>query len=452
MSDSQRPNSPEPTFDVPDLELEPVARAPRLAPPAGPAAARTKSAPSAHEQLFGSSIDFGDDLDDFEFERTSQPIAHVPGRTAPRQAAAKRAEATVAEGAEPNWPTGRAPQAAELSIDPLELAILADYGPPPEAVPLTLAYAYRVFTRQRELKRQLIPLAAECERAQFEREATLAELARVVRPAAEQIPEFRRFFGPLLELEQVAAQRGQALTSINAQLGAESEQLDAELAQLAGQIEAEQRLESAAQSQLDDREANAKRADAKLKRVQIEMRAVTQVAEQKLGPQGGTMPDAEAAQFAALEQRAQAMQPEVAQARAEFEQAKQALTQRRARIDALRQNERQISRKKQLLGGAYQQEVSLRSQGVSENEIAQRAALVELARAVLAARGRIELPEPWLERVRSVSDHADKLIMRAEMQRRAIHAYDAGRAGQGVRLACTAVGLLLVLFVFKLVF
>jgi len=54
--------------------------------------------------------------------------------------------------------------------------------------------------------------------------------------------------------------------------------------------------------------------------------------------------------------------------------------------------------------------------------------------------------------VRRVCDHADKLTVRTEMQRRAVAAYDAPRARQGVRLACTAVGLLLVLFAFKLIF
>jgi len=100
----------------------------------------------------------------------------------------------------------------------------------------------------------------------------------------------------------------------------------------------------------------------------------------------------------------------------------------------------------------YQKELSARSQGLSEVEIEQRAALADLARAALAARGTLDIPEARLERVRNVSARADGLIVRAEMQRRAIASYDAPRARQGVRLACTAVGLLLVLFVFKLIF
>jgi hypothetical protein len=302
------------------------------------------------------------------------------------------------------------------------------------------------------LKRQLIPIAVECERAQAEREATLAELARELRPTLEKTPEFRRFVAPLLELSRRAAERGHALNAINAQHGAELGQFDAALAQVTGQLQVEERLERDAQSRYDDREANAKRADAKVKRVQIEMRAVTHVAEQKLGPQGGQVPDSEAAQLASLRQRAEALAPELEQARAELEQARHVLAQAHGRRDALRQNEQQIARQKQALAGAYRQELSARTQGFRETEIEERSALAELARAVLAARGTVEISEAWLERVRTVADRADKLIVRAEMQRRAIVAYDVPRARQGVRLAGTAVGLMLLLFAFKLIF
>ncbi|MEI9954111.1 MAG: hypothetical protein WDO74_35350 [Pseudomonadota bacterium] len=456
MSDSQRPSPPAPSFEVPDLELEPVPRSLRQAAPvpARPtAAASVKARPSAQDQLFGVSFDFGDegDLADFELERSAQPNLRMAEERAPRAAIATRAEPAAVD-LPPSWPTGRAPDPAELKIDPLEIAILADYGDPPDRVPLTPAYAYRVFIRQRELKRQLVPIALECERAQSEREATLAELSRAVRPAIEKSTQFRRLISPLLELSQRASERGQALSAINAQLGSESGQLDAELAQIAGQRAALQLEEREAQRQYDDREATAKHADAKWKRVQIEIRAVMNVAEQKLGPAGGQIPDPEAAQLASLRQRAEGLEPEVKQTRVELDRAKQGLGQLHAQLDALRQGERQITRKKQALTAAYQKELSTRSQGVSETEIEQRAALAELARAILAARGTVEIPEAWLERVRGISERADKLLLRSELQRRAITSYDAQRARQGVRLACTAVALLIVLFAFKLIF
>jgi len=434
MSDSERPNPPAASFEVPDLELEP----PRSFRPAAalrdnprapaPAATPAPAAAPAQTELFGSTFDFGDELGDFELER--------------------KAPANLG----PNQPTGRAPDLAKLAFDPREIAILADYGDAPDNAAGTLAYAYRVFTRQRELKHELVPIATECERAEHEREATLAELARALRPALEQIQEFRRFLAPVLEIEQRTAARGQALNSINAQLGAQHAELDAELARVESQIEAEQRAESDAQRVYDEREASERRADAKSKRLQIEMRAVTQVAEKKLGPAGGPLPAAEAAQLAELEERAQLMQPEVHALRGALEQAKLTLNQARARVEASRQTQRQIARKKQALGGAYEKELSLRAEGVTEAELEQRAAFVELARAALGSPGTMAIPEAWLERVRRVSERADALSVRAEMFRRAIAAYDARRARQGVQLACTALGLILALFAFKLIF
>lgn len=463
MSDSERPNPHRANFEVPDLELEPAPRSVRPAAAAPQSAtAQKRPAPteqrfgtsqsqaSAAEQMFGATFDFGDDLGDFELERTAQPSFAAAPERAP-STSNQRAKPHTAEVA-PSLPTGRAPEVEKLSLDPRELAILADYGEPPDSAALTLAYAYRVFTRQRELKHQLVPIVAERERAEAERAAVLAELARALRPAIEQIAEFRRFLAPVIELEQRAAARGQALESINAQLGAQHAELDAELARLATQLESEQRAEGEAQRHYDEREANERRADAKLKRVQIEVRAVTQVAEQKLGPAGGATPTQEAAQLAELEGRAQALQPELLAARGALEQARQALSQARARVEALRQSQRQIGRKKQALGGAYEKELSLRTEGVSEAEREQRAALAELSCAVLSAPGTLAIPEAWLERVRSVSQRADALTVRAEMFRRAIVSYDARRARQGVKLACTAVGIVLVLFAFKLIF
>jgi len=461
MSDSQPPIPPAPSFEVPDLELEPL---PRAVPRAAPAPAPTKVTPPAHtatqakppahatDLLFGSSFDFGDELQDLEFERSAQPSFQLGGESAPRAPAERpaAAPATVEVGA--SWPTGRAPDPAQLAIDPLELAILADYGEPPASAPHTLAYAYRVFTRQRVLKRQLLPIVEECERAQLEREQTLSELARALRPLLEPLAEFRRFFTPLLELTQRAAERGRALDAVNAQLGAQTGQLDAELAQIASELGLEQGLAREAQSRYDEREERSKRAEAKLKRVQIEIRGVLKIAEQKLGPQGGEIPDAEAAQLASLRQRAEDLRPEVEQARAELEQEKRALDQAHARVRAHEQRERQVTRQKQALGGAYQKELSTRSEGVNQAELEQRAALADLGRAALAARGTVEIDELWLERVRRVCERADQLIVRAEMQRRAILAYDAARVRQGVRLACTALGLLLLLFAFKLIF
>jgi hypothetical protein len=462
MSDSERPHPQTASFEVPDLELEPAPRSIRRGLPSQPAPGQAnRSTPAAqtlgalqpraaapNEQLFGATFDFGDDLGTFEVERTAQPNFEVSTQSV---AIAQPVNARTT-ALEPSLPTGRAPDLAKLVFDPREIAILADYGEAPNNAAATLAYAYRVFVRQRELKRQLVPLAAESKRAEDEREATLCELARTLRPALEQIAEFRRLLAPILEIEGRAAARGQALDSINAQLGAHNAELEAELARTVSGLEAEQRAETDAQREYEERQTNESRIEAKLKRVQIEIRAVTQVAEQKLGPAGGPLPAAESAQIAELEQRAQAMQPELNALRNAVERAHRTLNQARARVEGWQQSQRQIARKKQALSGAYAKELSLRAEGVTEVELEARAALVELALAVLGAPDAVTLPDGWRERVRRISERADALTVRAEMFRRAVAAYDARRARQGVQLACTAAGLMLAWFAFKLIF
>jgi hypothetical protein len=466
MSESQRPKQTVPEPVVPDLELEPAPRS-RASGTAASAAAtqRGYSAPNLFDEDpfesgnlsielnqnssqgqvdFGSSINF-ESQSSFELEPTGRALSTDSG---PQSVVTRRVEPSSGE---PAWPSGRVPDAETLTIDPVEVVILADYGPAPSRAHLLPAYAYRVFSRQRELKQRLSLLTVERDSAEAERESTLAELARAVRPAAERVDAFRRFFTPLIELEQVASQRGQALSSVNAELGAHSATFDAELTQLAQQVSAQQLAEREAERAHAEREQLAQRAEAKLKRVHIEIRAVTHVAEQKLGPQGGQIPEAEAAQLALLRERADGIQPEVAQTKADLEQARHSLRQARAGLDALRQNERLTARKKQAVGERYQTELQLRGAGLSESETEQRKALAELGRAVLAAHGSVPVPEPWLERVRRASERADQMVRRCETQRRALDAYDRAKVAQGVRLVCTAIGIIILLIVLKIV-
>ncbi|MEO8901427.1 MAG: hypothetical protein ABI488_06900 [Polyangiaceae bacterium] len=469
MSESQRPKPTAPQFEVPDLE---VGSSPRSLPKGASAARHDKASGYSAANLFdddpfdvGSSlsielnqhatpgvVDFGSSVNfdapgGFELEPSGPPIAHD---SVPHSGLTRRADPDSTAQASAGWPTGRAPDAEALIIDPLEIAILADYGSAPHSAHLTPAYAYRVFARQRELKQQLASLYAERDRAELEREATLAELARTVRAAAQQIDAFRRFFTPLVELEQVASQRGQALSSVNAELGAHSAHFDAELTQIAEQIMAQQAVEQEAARILSEREQLAQRAGAKLQRVRIEIRAVTHVAEQKLGAQGGQVPEPEASQLVSLRQRAETIQPEVTLALAERDQAKLGLGQARSRLTALRQAERVAGRKKQAVGERYHKELHARSAGLDESETQKRAALAELGRAVLASRGGVPVEGSWLARVRVSSERADRLILKCEALRRALDAYDRTRVTQGVRLACTALALLVVLLVLKI--
>jgi hypothetical protein len=179
---------------------------------------------------------------------------------------------------------------------------------------------------------------------------------------------------------------------------------------------------------------------------------VTQVAEQKLGPRGGQIPEPEASQLAALRERANALQPELDQAKSELARSKLLLDRASARVGEASQRDRLVGRKKQALVQHYQSELDLRGRGSSESEQKQQLALVELGRAVLAARGAVAVPEAWLERARSASARADSLLARCELHLRALEAYDRPKVTQGVRLACTLAGVAVLLIALKIAF
>ena len=420
MADSQPPKSIAPRFEVPDLELGPL-----------PRPARATGTPSPFEDDFmgaGPAIELA--LDD-----------EPPDMTRRGPSAADLALADLGSN-------GHDQPAS--TIDPLELSRLANYGEPPNSPYSTPAYAYRVFTRRRALKNALRSLETECARAQAERDNALAELARAVRPDIEQNPAFRELFAALLEHEQLANARGRVLSSVNEELTLRARALDAELSQLAARSSTEQARASDAQRWYERCDAAAQRAEAKSKRAHIEIRAAMQVAQQKPGALAGASPEPETSELATLKERAAAAQPELERAQADLEQARATLERASASVAAVQRGERVIAQKKQALVQQYQLELELRARGMTDSEQAQRAILVDIGRAVLAARGAVFVPEPWPERVRSASDHANALSLRCELHLRALDAYDRPRAAQGVRLACTCAALLVLMVALKL--
>jgi hypothetical protein len=473
MGESEQLKPAMPQLEIPDLELDvqPVRRPARpipaaAAPSLSTSAARERGVPSFFDDdalMAGSpTIELADDGEqyraahlgaDFDALGESELMGNAHCDLNIRSGAVPHSAgpASSVTGAQSNhWPTGHAPARDQLAIDALELRLLANYGEPPKNAYSTPAYAFRVFARQRELKATLGQLEAERARADAERESVLAELARTVRPDTVRSEPFQRLVAPLVELEQVASARGHALTSVNAELAAQAKALDTELATINEQLVGEQARERDARRRYDDCEAAAKRAEAKLKRVHIEIRAVTEVAKQKLAPHAGSLAETEAGELAALKQRADAAQPEVEQTKADLQRAKVVLDQASALVGTARQSERLVGRKKRALVAHYQHELDLRGRGLSESQEQERAALADLGRAVLAAGGSVPVPEAWLERVRSASQRADGLLLRSEMQRRALDAYDRAQVLQGVRLTLTALALVVFLIVLKI--
>jgi hypothetical protein len=472
MNDREQPKGPPAppasAFEVPDLDLgalpprsvsSPSAASPNSARPASakqPLHAPSDVAPNMFDDDAFSSGSAAIELSD-AVSSSSTPVAYMGGEIdlgfgddfgyGPPSTSGIQS-VRRAPGREP-WPSGKPLLAEQVSVDPVEVQQLAAYGPAPGTPLLAPLYTYRVLVRRRALGQRLRQAEAEYAAADAERELALAGLAEQLRPELERSESFRRLLEPLVPVDQLAGERGRALASSNAEHAAKLAGYDSELGKLSAALSGELTLEAGQQQLVDALEANNKRAEAKLKRVQIEARAVQQLLQQKLGPQGGPIPPEEQRQLAELEQRATALQPEVEQTRTELAQGQAALSEVRARIETLRRTERQLTRQKQALGKEFGKELAQRHRGLSEAESRRRKALAEVGVAVLAAGGSVAVPAQLIDALRAADRHAEQLQRAALTARAALSAYDLRRYKQGFIVVLVALGLLALWLAFK---
>jgi len=298
---SQRNPPGPPNFEIPDLELEPAVSK-RAAPVAS---ARAPAAAARPAPLAAGEISLGDD-DDFELIQTGSNVDLAIG-TSPQQV--QRHVETM------DWPNGRTRPPDQLPIDAAEVALISGYGPAPKNAILAPLYAYRVFSQRAPLKKAISELAAALSQAELGRDTELMQLAVELRAKLEANDAFRRLLEPIREVERLAGDRSAALSEADAGFKAQMAHFDAELAEL-------RRAEGSAQAVSAEKagiaagtEKELRRAEAKHQRIQIEIRGVMDVARQAVGPAGGEMPPAQAAQLAELQGRDKAFEPELSQAR-----------------------------------------------------------------------------------------------------------------------------------------
>lgn len=429
--------APPPSFEIPDLEIAP--------PPVSKRAAQVSTGRNVAASLtpeaaaFGLEIslpDLDDDDDDF-----LQKGSNVELSLGASPAAARRHLE--------NWPNGSTRPADQLPIDPAEVSSAAAYGDVPKHAASTPFYAYRVLARRAPLRRAIARHHAALIEAELLRDTALMQLSTELRPALEANHAFRRLLEPIREVERLAGARNNALSEADAGYRQQMATFDAELGQLRDS-------ELKARAACDEKHAIAdetasllQRAEARQQRVQIEIRGVLDVARRALGPAGGDMPAAQAAQLTELQTRAAALELELSQARA----AHAAATQQRdhADVEARRQlaDIQKLERQKSAAGRALEKQLSARAAGVSEAEKQRRDALADVARAVLAARGALAVPEPLLQALREHDRAVEALAVRLEVHARALDSYDRERVKQGVILVLSTCGVVLLSILLK---
>ncbi len=465
MSDDQP--KPGPTFEVPDLELAPVVSKRSPVVPRKPVEAprQSSSGPTSGRELdleagpgvtlassgglalgsYGSAFPGGDedDADDgFQLIQTGSSV-DVAGADPSWVDRTQRTEAA--------WPSGRTRSAEQLPVDAVEVALTAGYGPAPESALLTPVYAYRVFTRQRVVRGLVKALHQQLAQAEAERDGSLAELATRLRPSLEASDTFRRLLEPIREVERMAGDRSQALSEADAGYRERMSKFEQALGSLR-EAEALAKVRvSSERALVDAAESEFRRAEAKHKRTQIEIRGVMDVARQAVGPAGGEMPQAQAEKLAELQAKAAALEPDVVRTKSALDAANQELQKAEGEVRRVQGDMKKVEREKAGVGGSLEKQLSVRVAGVSEAEQQKREALAEVARAVLASRGAVPVPDDVLAALTSQDQRVEKLAVRLETHVRALDAHDRDRAKLGVSLALGALGLVVLAILLKAV-
>ncbi len=182
------------------------------------------------------------------------------------------------------------PPAADASpgtapgVDPFEARALADFGPPPDVFWRAPMYALRVVRRRAELRRALALRKDESADAARRAEDALVAFAERARPIAESAGG--RGLDDVRAAEDLMRGRDSALAAeMDAHKGALAE-VDARLAPVEAELAAAKQEEEKIARELAAAEEVRRRAEAKVKRAEIEIRNATQLLASRRAPQG----------------------------------------------------------------------------------------------------------------------------------------------------------------------
>jgi hypothetical protein len=349
----------------------------------------------------------------------------------------------------------RAPSTPDLAhtaaLDPVEIAILADFGPAPSSLWSCPAYALRVARRTAELNRLLRTAQKNAGEAAAVRDEHLAALAEKLRPAVSNDRELAGFLGPLEAAEQTARDREAALGERSDAYAGIVGAIDDKLAveeQTATELK---RRVDAARQQHAERAQLLTRAQAALKRAEIELRNAQEVARAAAGPDARTAPPEHAPAIlqaqTSLEQRRQ----ELGAPKSEAERAAAALQEAETRLREVERRISQLRAERRQAEATFSREMGLRSEGLEQARAQRRAALISIG-ARLFETNSDHIPEPDYDAFHRVRADLSARHLEVERTMRALTSADKSAAKKGWMLIAGALVSVLALLILSLVF
>ena len=392
---------------MPDLELEEIAAPPSAAPPSAAPAARSFARPSA----------------------ASAPVA----RASP--------SAPVA-GASMAPPTPQEPEAGPLGppISPAAVAVVAEYGEPPSGWLGAVPYALLVLTRQRALRASLADLTRLLTRAELDHREALVALGRAVHGAPESAgePSLAAALTAAQEAGQRAGQRTTEWEKSREVAETQRGSLEAKLGEVEEAAKPYRDRETKLATQMDVRQANLRRAKAKLARAEIEIRNLD-------------APEADTSRRGPLEAEREARRAEVQSTQGHVDDLTPQLESARRELAVMLEARNDLEGQLRALGKARERTERIHLTTAGEAEAVYHEAVARLAGAALDS-GFAETLAPGPARAARLMASTEETRSReVALHRAALTAYDRRWLARGLVIVGVAGLIIVTMLVFVLV-
>jgi hypothetical protein len=163
---------------------------------------------------------------------------------------------------------------AHPPVEAFEARVLGNFGDPPSHWWQTPLYAWRVRQRLADLREELAERERRAERATAAAEQALIALGQRARSTAEKIPAYGRTVDGIRLQEQTLRQKDSALMAENDAHNKKLSLIDAKISELHTQLAMVQAEERRVADELAVAQATMQRAEAKLKRLDMELRSI----------------------------------------------------------------------------------------------------------------------------------------------------------------------------------
>ena len=311
-------------------------------------------------------------------------------------------------------------------VDAFDARTYADYGEPPDAFWRAPIYAWRVLTRRGELRRDLPNKREDSARTTKRVEDALVAFGERAKALAKGGPALDR----VNEAEALVRNREGAASGTNDANAVALAQIDARMAPALEALAAAREEEARAQTARDAADEEKRRADAKLKRLDIELR----------NPTNGVRAHERTALEAELAQKTQ-----------RTNEAEQALVAAKQRASAAQAASEAIARERAAQESKQARQAGVRSQGADDAHQRLRDALIELGRAMLADSSVADLAAARDELAR-LESQAQQKAQALAVHESALDAFDKGKVAIGIAVIAVAALVLLGVVFFPFIY